>query len=77
MANFRGTAKHPPYRIDLINAAMGARRLSNERVAQKAGVNPITVSRIRNGYEAVGYVTLKRVVEAIGLTMAEVALEDR
>jgi transcriptional regulator with XRE-family HTH domain len=63
----------PPYRTDLINAAMGARRLSNAAVAKKAGVGVMTVSKIRNGFPAVGYVTLKKVVEALGLTMAEVA----
>lgn len=63
----------PPYRIDLINAAMGARRLSNKAVAEKAGVGVMTVSKIRNGNTNVGYVTLKKVVEAIGLTMAEVS----
>lgn len=65
---------NPPYRIDVINAAMGAQRLSNERLAKKAGVSVMTVSRIRNGDTQVGYVTLKRVIEALGLTMAEIAL---
>jgi transcriptional regulator with XRE-family HTH domain len=63
-----------PYRIDVINAAMGAQRLSNDRLAKKAGVSTMTVSRIRNGDMQVGYVTLKKVVEALGLTMAEIAL---
>jgi transcriptional regulator with XRE-family HTH domain len=63
-----------PYRIDLINAAMGAQRLSNERLAKKAGVGIMTVSKIRNGQPQVGYVTLKKVVDALGLTMAEIAL---
>jgi len=63
----------PPYRTDLINAAMGARRLTNKLVAEKACVGVMTVSKIRNGNTKVGYVTLKKVVEAIGLTMAEVA----
>lgn len=63
----------PPYRTDLINAAMGAQRLSNQRVAKKAGVGPMTVSKIRNGYTQVGYMTLKKVVEAVGLTMAQVS----
>lgn len=49
----------PPYRIDLINGAMGARRLSNKAVAEKAGVGVMTVSKIRNGNAQVGYVTLK------------------
>jgi len=63
-----------PYRIDVINAAMGAQRLSNERLAKNAGVGIMTVSKIRNGQPQVGYVTLKKVVEALGLTMADVAL---
>jgi transcriptional regulator with XRE-family HTH domain len=62
-----------PYRTDLINAAMGAQRLSNKTVAKKAGVGIMTVSKIRNGKPTVGYVTLKQVVEAIGLTMAEIS----
>ena len=65
----------PPYRIDLINAAMGARRLTNETVAAKAGVGVTTVSRIRNGDPKVGYMTLKKVVEAVGLTVAEISNE--
>jgi transcriptional regulator with XRE-family HTH domain len=67
----------PPYRTDLINAAMGAQRLSNTAVAKKAGVGVMTVSKIRNGYVNVGYVTLQKVVEAIGLTMAEVSTPQK
>ena len=63
----------PLYRTDVINAAMGAQRLSNVAVAKKANVGVMTVSKIRNGYRNVGYLTLKKVVEAIGLTMAEVS----
>jgi len=63
----------PPYRTDLINAAMGARRLTNKTVAKKAGVGVMTVSKIRNGDSRVGYMTLKKVVEALGLTIVEVA----
>lgn len=63
----------PPYRTDLINAAMGARRLTNKVVAKRAGVGVMTVSKIRNGDPRVGYMTLKKVVEALGLTLAEVA----
>jgi hypothetical protein len=61
------------YRTDLINAAMGAKRMSNPCVAAKAGVSIMTVSRIRNGDPSVGLLTLKKVVEAVGLTMAEVS----
>ena len=63
----------PPYRTDLINAAMGARRLTNKTVAERAGVGVMTVSKIRNGDPRVGYMTLKKVVEALGLTVAEVS----
>lgn len=63
----------PPYRTDLINAAMGARRLTNKAVAERAGVGVMTVSKIRNGDASVGYMTLKKVVEALGLTIAEVS----
>ena len=63
----------PPYRTDLINAAMGARRLTNKTVAKRAGVGVMTVSKIRNGDPRVGYMTLKKVVEALGLTIAEVS----
>lgn len=66
-------SQEPPYRTDLINAAMGARRLTNKTVAEKAGVGIMTVSKIRNGDANVGYMTLKRVVEAIGLTIAEIS----
>jgi DNA-binding LacI/PurR family transcriptional regulator len=52
---------------------MGARRLTNRAVAEKAGVGVMTVSKIRNGDPRVGYMTLKRVVEALGLTIAEVS----
>jgi transcriptional regulator with XRE-family HTH domain len=52
---------------------MGAQRLTNVATAKKAGVGVMTVSNIRNGKPTVSYVTLKKVVEAIGLTMAEVS----
>lgn len=52
---------------------MGARRLTNKAVAEKAGVGVMTVSRIRNGDANVGYMMLKKVVEALGLTIAEVS----
>ena len=56
---------------------MGARRLSNKAVAEKAGVGVMTVSKIRNGNPNVGYLTLKKVVEALGLTIAEVSEPNR
>jgi transcriptional regulator with XRE-family HTH domain len=66
-------SENQPYRTDLINAAMGARRLTNKAVAEKAGVGVMTISRIRNGDPNVGYMMLKKVVETLGLTMAEVS----
>jgi transcriptional regulator with XRE-family HTH domain len=69
-------SKDPPYRTDLINAAMGARRLTNKAVAERAGVGVMTVSKIRNGDASVGYMMLKKVVEALGLTIAEVSEKD-
>lgn len=66
-----------PYRTDLINAAMGAQRLTNPVVAKRAGVGTMTVSKVRNGYKNVGYLTLKKVVEAIGLTIAEVSTPEK
>lgn len=63
-----------PYRTDPINAAMGVQRISNATLAKKAGVGIMTVSKIRNGDTQVGYMTLKKVVEALGLTMADIAL---
>ena len=52
---------------------MGARRLTNKALAEKAGVGVMTVSRIRNGKRTVRYMTLERVVEALGLTVADVS----
>jgi Predicted transcriptional regulators len=61
-----------PYRTDLINGAMGALRLTNEVVAEKAKVAPKTVSAIRNGDPKVGLPSLRAVVEAVGLTMDQI-----
>jgi transcriptional regulator with XRE-family HTH domain len=69
-------SENQPYRTDLINAAMGARRLTNKAVAEKAGVGVMTISRIRNGDPNVGYMMLKKVVETLGLTMAEVSAKS-
>jgi transcriptional regulator with XRE-family HTH domain len=55
------------YSPDAINAAMGAQRLTNEKVAEKAGVAPKTVSAIRNGFPGVTLPTLSRIANAVGL----------
>jgi transcriptional regulator with XRE-family HTH domain len=63
------------YRIDLINGAMGAQRLTNEIVAEKANVTPKVVSAIRNGARNVMLESLIAVVTAVGLTMEEIFQE--
>lgn len=69
------------YRTDRINAAMGALRLTNDEVAEKATkirmrinpnlgpVAPRTVSAVRNGDTKIRLTTLQCVVQAIGLNM--------
>ena len=47
--------------------------MTNKTVAKSAGVGVMTVSKIRNGDPRVGYMTLKKVVEVLGLTIAEVS----
>ena len=47
--------------------------MTNKTVAKRAGVGVMTVSKIRNGDPGVGYMTLKKVIEALGLTIAEVS----
>lgn len=71
----RDAVKVPAYRMDVINGAMGAQRLTNEAVAEKAGVTPKVVSAIRNGAQNVMLESLVVVVQAIGLTMEEVFRE--
>lgn len=60
-----------PYRVDLINAAMGAKRLTNEKVAQLANVNFKVVSAIRNGAPNVNLTSLRAVADALGLDMKD------
>jgi hypothetical protein len=61
-----------PQRTDRIKAATGARLLTNETVAKMAAVGVPTVRGCGMAIPCVGYMTLKRVVEALGLTVAEV-----
>ena len=61
----------PLYRTDLINAVMGASRLTNVAVAELAGVGSMTVFRVRNGDPNVTYIVLKKVADALGITMSE------
>lgn len=55
------------YNPDQINAAMGERRLTNDKVANLAGVAPKTVSAIRNGFSGVTLPTLIKIANAVGL----------
>jgi transcriptional regulator with XRE-family HTH domain len=64
----------PPYRPEPINRAMGARRLTNEQVAEASGVLPKTVSAIRNGRD-VKLASLKAVAKALDVSMAELCDE--
>jgi transcriptional regulator with XRE-family HTH domain len=59
------------YRTDLINGAMGKQRLTNEQVAEKAGVTTKVVSAVRNGKENIELPSLKKVADALGLSMEE------
>lgn len=59
------------YRTDLINAAMGAQRMTNPQLAQKADLDPTTISKIRNGDPKVKLPSLSAVAVALGLSMEE------
>jgi len=63
--------KAPPYRTDLINAAMGAKRLTNEKVAELAKVNFKVVSAIRNGAPNVMLPSLIAVAAALDIDMKD------
>lgn len=66
----------PPYRTDLINGAIGAQRLTNDEVAEKAGVTPKVVSAIRNGARNIMLESLIAVVvKGLELTMEEIFSE--
>lgn len=57
------------YNPDPINEEMGRRCLSNEAVAELAGVNKKVVSAARNGKETVMLPSLKKVADALGLDL--------
>ena len=54
------------YPTEVINGAMGAHRLTNEKVAEKAGVTTKVVSAVRNGKENIMLPSLRAVAEAVG-----------
>jgi transcriptional regulator with XRE-family HTH domain len=47
--------------------------LTQEELAQKAGYHLTWISRIETGTQATGWPTLKRLADALGVRMAEVA----
>jgi transcriptional regulator with XRE-family HTH domain len=64
------------YKPELINEVMGRRRLTNKQVAELAGVNTKVVSAARNGKETVKLPSLKKVADALGLSLV-VKLEKK
>lgn len=64
------------YETDSINEAMGRDRLTNEKLADRAELDPATISRIRNGNPNVTLPTLKKVADALGLELV-VRLEKK
>lgn len=63
------------YRTDLINGAMGAQRLTNESLGEKAELDATTISSIRNGKPSVTLPSLKRVADALGLKLSDLFAE--
>lgn len=59
------------YRDDLIRAAMAAQRLTNQKLAEKAGLSAFTVSLVRNGSPTVRLSTLKAIADALGISLAD------
>lgn len=59
------------YRADLIRAAQGAKKLTNEALAELSGLNVNTISSIRRGKEHVEVPTLEKVANALGLSMQQ------
>lgn len=59
------------YRDDLIRAAMGAQNMSQGALAEKSDLNPNTISAICRGKERIEIPTLKKVADALGLSMQE------
>jgi transcriptional regulator with XRE-family HTH domain len=64
-------ANHTIYRDDKIRAAMAAKRLTNEEVAQKAGLSTVTVSFIRNGKGDAKISSLGAIATALDMELTE------
>jgi DNA-binding XRE family transcriptional regulator len=61
------------YRADLIRAAMASPKpkLTNEDLAEKAGLSAFTISAIRNGHPDVRLSSLVKVADALSLDMQQ------
>jgi len=63
------------YKADLINEAMGRRRLTNESLAELSELSPPTISAIRNGKWDGKLSVLSRVAKALELEVKDL-LDD-
>jgi len=65
-----------PSQLALGNAIRQIRlreKLTQEELASRAGYHLTWISRIETGGQSTGWVTLKRVADALGVTMVELA----
>jgi len=63
------------YRGDKIKGAMAEQGFTLETLAEKTGLNPMTISAVRNG-KGVRVETLKTVADALGLKFSELMDES-
>lgn len=62
------------YRNDKIKGAMAEKGFTLETLGKKTGLNPMTISAVRNG-KSVRIDTLKAVADALGLKFSELVDE--
>jgi DNA-binding XRE family transcriptional regulator len=67
------SARRVGSRLQSLRRASG---LTQEAVAQSAGVDRVTISRIENGHLQATYETLARIVATLGRTMQDLAVEE-
>lgn len=61
----------PRYNPQIINRAMGEKRMSAEVLSELSGVGMTAISQIRNGKQNATDDTLGKIADALGLQMAE------
>lgn len=59
------------YNTELINEAMGKKRLTNEALAELSNVSVATVSYVRNGRTEIKLETLKKIADALELRLSD------